>query len=90
MTKKINPRQERMMKIVASLQRYIATYDAQQGYMDYTDETLIDDVIYGLGCAIDEDRYKMAPGFRRFKDQIRKHLGCSKTELGAWLQIEED
>lgn len=43
---------KRMVGIVASLQAYVGSYDKQSGYSDYTDKTLIDDMLYGLGRAV--------------------------------------
>lgn len=83
-------RQKEVEEIVASFQHYVATYTNQPDYLNYSDTTIVDDMLYGLGLAFNEREYKMAGGYRKFKNRLRKHLGCSKTELGAWLQIEED
>ena len=67
-------KQKRMKKAVEYLQDYMATYDKQTGYLDYADETLINDVLYGLGVALGPKRYAFAQGFRRFKKRLAKHL----------------
>jgi hypothetical protein len=67
-------KQKRMKKIVKYLQKFMATYDKQFGYLDYNDETLIDDILYGLGVALDEKEFEFAPGFKKFKDVLAKHL----------------
>lgn len=61
-------------RAVASLKDYINTYDQQPGYESYRTETLIDDVLYGLGIALD-DKYKYAQGYEEFKKLLREHLG---------------
>ena len=67
MTKK----QKRMKEIVKKFQHYVSTYDIQRGYIDYSDTTFIDDMLYGIGIAISDD-YKLAPGFQKFKDMLKK------------------
>lgn len=58
---------------VAFLQEYMNTYDQQTRYEVYRTETLIDDVLYGLGVALDE-KYKYAQGYDEFKRVLRAHL----------------
>lgn len=67
-------RQKRMEKAVKYLQHYMATYSNQECYRDYSEETLIDDVLYGLGVALGRKRYSFAPGFEKFKARLIKHL----------------
>lgn len=66
--------QERMAKAVEKLTEYMRTYDKQVGYMDYSDEIFIDDVLYGLGIALDEAEYSYADGYRKFKARLKEHL----------------
>jgi len=72
----MNDEQKRMKKAIEYLQKFMNTYDQQYGYLDYRDETLIDDVLYGLGVALDGSEYRMANGFRKFQKRLRKHLGA--------------
>ena len=46
--KKLTPPQRRMRDAVAYLQKYMATYDKQPLYMEYSDSTYIADILYGL------------------------------------------
>ena len=55
------------------LQPYISSYHKQQGYQDYSIETYINDVLYGLGVSI-SGRYEGAPGFRKFQERLLKQL----------------
>ena len=48
-------------------------YDKQQGYESYSEETLIDDVLYGLGIALDS-RNAYANGYEKFKTRLIAHL----------------
>ncbi len=75
--KKLTSKQKRMQKAVNYLQDYMVTYSNQVGYLDYMDETLIDDVIYGLGMALDPHRYEFAQGFKKFKKRLHKHISKS-------------
>jgi hypothetical protein len=79
MTKKAREKaRKRMRAMVAYLKVYIGTYDKQIGYEDYRDETLIDDVLYGLGVALDGKEHQFANGFDRFRAKLRKHLDESR------------
>lgn len=79
--KEITPAQRRMQDAVAYLKDYMGTYDKQYGYLDYSDDTLINDVLYGLGVALDP-RNKFADGFAAFKkvllDRLRKEMAEEK------------
>ena len=72
---KLTKKQRRMKKAVEYLQEYMGTYDLQMGYLDYSDETLIDDVLYGLGVSLSPDKHQFANGYDKFKERLRKHLG---------------
>lgn len=77
--KKINKKQEKRMKnAVAYLQEYMNTYSDQHDYQRMADHTLIDDVLYGLGVALSKE-YEFRPGYDKFKDVLRKHLGDKPT-----------
>lgn len=65
---------KRMEAAVASLRSYMSSYNNQAHYEDYTDQTFIDDVLYGLGVALDPEAHRFATGFDRFKAQLVKHL----------------
>ncbi|MGM1289590.1 hypothetical protein, partial [Escherichia coli] len=62
-TRKLSPRQrKRMAAIVVEFQKYVATYSDQQCYQDYSDRTFIEDMLYGIGVAIDRERFRAADG----------------------------
>jgi hypothetical protein len=67
------PEQKRVGRAIKKLTKYMVTYPRQSGYLDYTDETIINDVLYGLGIALD-DKYRFANGFEEFKNVLREHL----------------
>jgi hypothetical protein len=68
------PEQKRVGRAIKSLTKYMVTYPKQHGYLDYNDETIINDVLYGLGRALDPEKYQFANGFDLFKEVLRKHL----------------
>lgn len=70
----LTKKQRRVRRIVRELQKYMNTYDKQASYLDYTDETIINDVLYGLGIALDK-KNRFADGFNRFKGRLQKHIG---------------
>lgn len=66
-------RQRRIESAVAYLREFMNTYDQQQGYSDYSDETYINDVLYGLGVSLSKE-YQFAGGFRKFRALLKEHL----------------
>jgi hypothetical protein len=73
-------RQERMRNAVAYMREFMATYDQQQGYSDYSDRTYIDDVLYGLGVSLSGE-YQNAGGFRKFKEVLLAHLEGKTADI---------
>lgn len=63
-----------VVKATEKLQNYMNAYDKQMGYEDYSEETFIDDVLYGLGTALDFKKYSFAPGYKKFKKRLLEHL----------------
>ena len=72
---KLTERQEKVKASIDYLIKYMETYPSQYSYLDYSDKTIIDDVLYGLGIALGGSKYKFAQGFAKFKDVLRDHLG---------------
>lgn len=70
--------QRRIRKAVKYLQDYMQTYAEMPNYdVNTPDKVLIDDVLYGLGVALDKKKYEFADGYDAFKDVLRKHLSRS-------------
>lgn len=59
---------------VKSLQKYINKYDKLYKYKNYQDKTFIDDILYGLGIAIDLNKYRYSQGYDKFKEFLREFL----------------
>ena len=76
--KRLTAKQKRMQRAIRYLADYLGTYEKQAGCLDYTDKTLIDDVLYGLGVALDPVAHKWASGYGVWKDKLREHLGADK------------
>ena len=72
-------RRQRMRNIVAKLTDYMVTYSAQPGYEDYSDTTLIDDVLYGLGIALEPEKHHAAQGYDIFRQKLMLHLRQEST-----------
>lgn len=66
--------QKRMKLMVQYLTRYMETYDQQSGYENYSDETFINDVLYGLGVALNPEQHQFADGFQHWKEKLLQHL----------------
>jgi hypothetical protein len=66
-----NYRTERMKLMVEYIQDYMRTYTQQYNYQEYTDETFIQDILYGLGVAINPQDHRWADGFDRWKETLK-------------------
>jgi hypothetical protein len=74
MKKKLTTSQQRVRKAIAYLKNYMDTYDQQVGYLDYSDDTIIRDVLYGLGVALGGNKHRFFDGFARWRAVLQKHL----------------
>jgi hypothetical protein len=63
-----------MVEAVKYLQNYLNTYTDQQGYEDYSVNTYVDDILYGLGVSINSKKYAFATGFSEFKKDLKQYL----------------
>ena len=63
-----------MKRMVARLKKYMDTYDSQSGYLNYSDKTFIEDVIYGLALAMGPKKFQFAQGQRKFKKFLAQYL----------------
>jgi hypothetical protein len=72
-------RQKRMRAIVARFQEYVRTYSDQAHYDEYRDGTFMDDMLYGIGIAIEPEKWREGSGFEAFKETLRIRLGQGKT-----------
>lgn len=72
--------QRRMKLMVKYLQRYMDTYDEQCGYENYSDLTLILDILYGLGVVLDPEEHQFASGFDKWKEKLLKFLEDSLSK----------
>ena len=63
-----------IVNAVAYLTNYMTAYDRQREYENYSEKTFIDDVLYGLGMALDVKEHYAAAGYEAFKEKLRKHL----------------
>jgi len=69
--KKVIDEASRIKEIVKKFQVYVATYTNQQFYENYSEECIINDMIYGLGIAIN-DKFNYANGYREWKKELDK------------------
>lgn len=69
-----------MELIVKRFQEYVASYNKQILYKEYSDETLIDDMLYGLGLAFDK-KFVFGNGYRDWKEVLVKYLETGKLTL---------
>ncbi len=90
--KRLTAKQKRMQGAIRYLRDYMATYEAQAGCLNYTDKTLIDDVLYGLGVALDPRLYQYASGYSAWKEKLREHLAvdCGLNVRGIAAPTAQD
>lgn len=74
--RRLTEKQKRVKAAIEFLKNYYLRYDSQFGYLDYSDKTLIDDALYGLGVALEPGKYKFADGYEEFKKVLREHLAA--------------
>lgn len=77
--KRLTAKQKRMQRAIRFLREYMDTYEAQAECLNYTDKTLIDDVLYALGVAFDPQQHKYASGYDVWKDKLREHLSAEQA-----------
>ncbi len=67
---------------VKYLSDYLNTYEDQAGIDDYTVETWIEDILYGLGMSLDPAAHKWASGHVEFKNKLREYLSQNAEVTG--------
>lgn len=60
-------------QIVTAIRATLAMYKKENGIEDYTEKTVLDDLLYIIGAAL-SDEYRMASGYDRFKQRLIDHL----------------
>lgn len=53
---------------------FVNAYDKQIGHDKYSEETILNDFLYGIGICLDEDEYSFGDGFARFRLKLLLHL----------------
>lgn len=72
------PQLKSVKDIMHDLEHYVSTYMNQYGAEEYSDETIINDILFGLGRSL-SDEYNFAPGFEKFKDRLLEHIKENKA-----------
>jgi hypothetical protein len=70
----MNESQRKVFKAIEHLKHYINTYDCQYEYINYSEQTIIEDIIYGLGSSLNKVEYSFATGLTKFKQVIYNHI----------------
>lgn len=52
---------------------YVKTYDAKKDGLD-NDDTIIKDMLYGIGLCLNKKEFEFADGFKKFKTFIKAFL----------------
>lgn len=74
----LSRKQKRMRAVVARFQEYARTYSDQAHYDQYRDETFLDDMLYGIGIALEPKKWREGRGFDEFREMLRKRLSSSQ------------
>jgi len=61
-------------EVIAAMKHYIDTYQDQLGWKQYSKETMLADLVYGIGIAMDRDKYEFADGYNEFKKDLIEFL----------------
>jgi hypothetical protein len=73
MAKKITKKRMRQVEqAVKVLARYWSTYDQQRNYVEYSDEIILDDALYGIGLALWGNSF--GDGYTETRKRIREFL----------------
>jgi len=54
--------------------KFVNTYDTQIGHDTYSEETILNDFLYGIGICLDKEEYSFSDGFARFRVRLLLHL----------------
>lgn len=73
----MTPERKRMQRIINRFKHYVATYDSQPGCLDYSDDTFINDMLYGIGVSLRPKRWKWADGYAKFKTFLKGFIGAN-------------
>ncbi len=73
-TKQQRARVKRMKAIFARYLQYVSTYMSEDYNADCQDKTFVLDMVYGIGLSIDQERFRAADGFDRFKAELLDHI----------------
>lgn len=73
----LSRKQKRMRAVVARFQEYVRTYSDQAHYDQYRDDTFLDDMLYGIGIAMEPKKWRSGTGFDAFKEKLRKRFARS-------------
>lgn len=63
---------------VECLAEYWSTYDRQHGYENYSEDTFLDDALYGIGVAMSRD-FEWAQGYDLFKKKLLGFLTNTRS-----------
>lgn len=53
-----------------SFKKYVNTYDAEKHGLNKND-VIIKDMLYGMGLSLNEEKYRWAAGYRKFKSFLK-------------------
>jgi hypothetical protein len=85
---------DRNQQAIDYLKNYITAYDKQAQWEEYSERTILDDMLYGLGVALRGDNQETgagwAPGYIRWKKLLVSTLSNDLRWLEERLQAEEE
>lgn len=67
---------------VEYMRNYMNTYADQPEYENYTTNTYLEDMLYGIGVSL-SDKYSFAGGSRRFKSELLEYLKAQQEKWGG-------
>jgi len=73
------------MAMVTNFQKYVNTYDIT---FTMPRRIFINDMLYGIGLAVNPDEHRLNNGFAKFKKELLKHVLTDKEQV--WLKLMRD
>lgn len=61
-------------QVIEDMTNYLQSYPKQRCWESYSPETILNDLVYGIGISIDEKCYSYADGYRDFKRYLIEFL----------------
>ena len=77
---KLTNKKKRMEKMVKKFQEYVASYSRQPLYKTYSDETFLNDMLYGIGVTF-SNKFEFRDGLFYWKKVLKNFIETDELYL---------